>query len=163
MKFKTIAWTALPIIFFVAVFCVAFYLGFLRGSYRLPDQFNFVFPVQKSAPKPEEAEPVITGVNPASGKVGTKISITGKNLRGFEGDLNAWIVDSSGEEGILYGERLEGSDLIKTEIPEKACKADVSYSGAECPEWLEIVPGNYKIYTQPWSKESNKIDFTVVK
>ena len=43
--------------------------------------------------------PVITSITPSSGPVGTVIELKGTGLRGFEGDENVWITNSTGQKG----------------------------------------------------------------
>ncbi|MDO8576405.1 MAG: peptidoglycan-binding protein, partial [bacterium] len=54
-------------------------------------------------------DPVIYSVTPSSGPIGTKITIKGKNLSGFEGDLKARIATEFNpadySSGVMYGER----------------------------------------------------------
>lgn len=110
----------------------------------------------------EEGVPVITSLSVNSGSVGTKLEIRGCNFNGFEGDLNAWIVDSKGVKGILYGEHDSTSNLIKVTLKSPLCQKDNSYSGLDCDAFLTLVPGTYQIYTIPWGKESNKVKFTII-
>ncbi len=113
-----------------------------------------------ASPNPSDA-PVITSISPTSGPVGTAIDVLGKNLAGFEGDLNLWFENSAGVKGILYADSRLDITHIRATLPEKLCQKDNSYSGAPCDAWLELVPGVYNVYTEPWGKKSNVVQFTV--
>jgi hypothetical protein len=108
-----------------------------------------------------ETLPVISSINPSSGTTGTIVVLKGKNLAGFEGDLDAWIKDSKGQVAYLPSYGKLQANQITVAIPDKACKANNSYSGLPCKEYLPIVPGNYKIFTNPWGNLSNEVYFTV--
>ncbi|MFA6095658.1 MAG: hypothetical protein WC767_02335 [Candidatus Paceibacterota bacterium] len=120
-----------------------------------------------------EDYPVIEKIVPAKGPVGITIDIIGQQFSGFEGDLDAWIENSKGEKAFLpsseylyperYKEIYPGKELIRVRIEKQLCKANHSYSGKVCEEYLKIVPGMYKIYTVPWGKTSNKIDFEITQ
>jgi len=133
------------------------------GSYvgRSGPKCEFVCPENTE----ENKKPVINSITPTSGKVGTIVEISGDNLAGFEGDLDAWITNDKGEKAFLAGigsvPREDG--IIKVEIDSKLCTVVTTYSGLECPSYMTIIPGVYSIYTAPWGKESNKVEFTVTK
>jgi len=106
--------------------------------------------------------PKITSVTPSSGPVGTVVELKGKSFSGFEGDKYAWIENSKGEKGIIYGDTKVATDsYIKFTLASKYCTADTSYSGNPCPSYISITPGAYKIYVMPWGTLSNKVTFTV--
>ncbi len=109
----------------------------------------------------EEGMPVITSLSGYSGSVGAKIEIKGCNFSGFEGDKNAWIENSQGIKGILYGEEGSTSKTIKVTLASPLCQNDTSYSGLSCDAYITLVPGIYKIYTAPWGKKSNEVNFTI--
>lgn len=108
--------------------------------------------------------PVIRNISRTSGPTGLVIELEGDNLAGFEGDLDAWIVNSQGEKAFLPGigsvPRID--QTIRVKIESKLCKTNNSYSGLACKEYLNITPGLYTIYTSPWGIDSNKVQFTVV-
>ncbi len=108
-----------------------------------------------------EGIPVITSVSSISGPVGTKIEIKGCNFAGFEGDKTVWIQDSEGVKGILAGDPGSTAKLLKLTLRSPLCQKDNSYSGLPCEAWLNLVPGIYKIYTEPWGKRSNEVSFTI--
>ncbi|MCX6719517.1 MAG: hypothetical protein NTV36_00160, partial [Candidatus Staskawiczbacteria bacterium] len=109
--------------------------------------------------------PVIESITSGSGLVGTEIEIKGKNLTGFEGDLNAWMENVNGEKGIMYSEipydPKGANNVMRFKIEDKLCKTDNSYSGLPCVSFLNVVPGVYKIYTMPWGVKSNVVNFEV--
>lgn len=105
--------------------------------------------------------PVITSLSVYSGPVGTKLEIRGCNFSGFESDKNAWIENSQGVRGRLYGEAESTAKLLKVTFKSPLCQADNTYSGLPCNAWLTLTPGVYKIYVMPWEKESNKVSFTI--
>lgn len=106
-------------------------------------------------------DPVITSLSKASGSLGDKIEISGCNFSGFEGDKIAWIENSAGAKGILYGESGSTAKSIKVILKSPLCGKDTSYSGLPCDGYLTLMPGNYKIYTEPWGKKSNAVDFVI--
>ncbi|MDO8514268.1 MAG: peptidoglycan-binding protein [bacterium] len=113
-------------------------------------------------------DPVIYSVTPSSGPIGTKITIKGKNLRGFEGDLNARIATEFNppdySSGVMYGDRTGSDDTtIVTTIQSSFCKQDTSYSGLPCASYFSVSPGVYEISVKPWSKWSNSVSFTVTE
>jgi len=107
--------------------------------------------------------PFITAISPSHGSVGTLVTITGTNLAGFEGDLNAYIQNDQGDIAFLpgIGSVPRTDQTIKVKIDAQLCKQNNSYSGALCTSYMTITPGTYKIYTQPWSEKSNPMLFTV--
>ncbi len=107
--------------------------------------------------------PRITSILPASGPVGTIVEISGTQLAGFEGDLDAWIENDKGESAFLpgMGSTPRSDQTIRVKIFSSLCKSNNSYSGAPCSSYLTITPGNYKIYTKPWGVKSNVVNFTV--
>lgn len=129
-------------------------------SYQTPMPTS-TLPLLSSCKDGLEAMPVIISLSGYSGSVGTKLEIMGCNFSGFEGDKNAWIVNSQGIKGILYGEAGSTAKLLKVTLKSPLCQKDASYSGLPCDTWLALIPGAYKIYTAPWGKESNKVDFVI--
>jgi hypothetical protein len=107
-------------------------------------------------------QPSITFILPNPAMVGSKITVTGANLNGFEGDKNLWIENSAGQKGIIYGDRDASTTTIKFTLAGSYCMADNSYSGLPCPSHITITPGTYNIYTLPWGAMSNKVSFTIV-
>ena len=117
--------------------------------------------------------PHLDYVTPTNGPIGTTIYLIGENLNGFEGDLNAWIVNSSGETAFLpntsdnyagdYRAMAPGKQIIMTRISPTLCESDNEYSGKPCDKYMTIIPGSYGIYTKPWGNKSNILIFTVTK
>ena len=113
------------------------------------------------APGDADVLPVITSLSKISVSVGDTLEINGCNFAGFEGDKNAWIENTQGVKGIIYGTASSTANLISAKIESKLCQIDTSYSGLPCSGYLNLTPGAYKIYTLPWGKKSNEITFTI--
>ena len=111
----------------------------------------------------ESKSPIIQSISPASGSIGTIIELSGINLAGFEGDLDAIIENSKGETAYLNGIGTVSRDdkKIRVKIDSKICKKNNSYTGDICTSYLTITPGVYYIYTSPWGNISNKVEFKV--
>ena len=109
----------------------------------------------------EMGQPIITSLSAYQGSIGDVIEIRGCNFAGFEGDKNVWLENEQGSKAILYGTLDSTPKLIKITLASPLCQQDNSYSGLECESWLELVPGNYKIFVMPWGQESNKVDFII--
>lgn len=107
------------------------------------------------------SDPILHGINPGYGPIGTKIEMGGCNLAGFEGDKNVWIRNVKGEEAVIYGEAGSTSELIRFTLSSPLCGEDTSYSDKPCPRWLTLVPGQYTLYASPWGKRSNELLITV--
>ena len=112
-----------------------------------------------------EAKAVVTSLSNYSGPVGTNIEIKGCNFSGFEGDKYAWIENTQGVKGILYGEQDSNAKVIKVVLKNLLCSQDNSYSGLPCKSYLTLTPGLYKIWTTPWGAEtkSNIVSFTITE
>ena len=135
------------------------------GGGLLLSQSQPELPINNDNEPADESAPLISAINPSRGPVGTVVTITGKNLAGFEGDLDAWIENAAGERAYLpaYGpSAYPRADQITVQIAEKLCRENNSYSGNPCSSELTITPGSYKIWTAPWGKESNRVDFEVI-
>jgi hypothetical protein len=116
-------------------------------------------PVQPTEP----SQPVITSISPNPATIGQTITVTGRNLKGFEGDKMLIIENSFGQKGIIYDESGSTQDgIIKFTLKDTYCTSNTSYSGLPCPSYINITPGTYYIYTQPWGKISNKLEFKVI-
>lgn len=115
----------------------------------------------KSCTDKLDGNPVITSLSAYSGSVGTSLEINGCNFLGFEGDRIALIENDKGEKGILYGKDGSTAKLIKVTLASLLCQKDTSYSGLPCDKYLTLKPGLYKIYTSPWGKKSNEVQFTI--
>lgn len=137
---------------------------------------SFIVPKPKQTPTPasiatstipntDNNTPHITSISQSSGPIGTILEIKGENLAGFEGDLDAMIENIKGEPASLsgIGSVPRENKTIRVKIESKICKVNTSYKGGSCPEYLEITPGIYFIYANPWGNISNKVQFTVTK
>jgi len=109
-----------------------------------------------------ESSPFISNISPTSGPIGTVVVLKGKNLAGFESDLDAWIENSKGEVGYLGSYGTPVSDQITFQIKSSVCKNNDSYSGF-CNAYLNLTPGAYKVYTKPYGKMSNIVNFTITQ
>jgi hypothetical protein len=108
-----------------------------------------------------EGMPVITSISKNAGSVGDRVEIKGCNFSGFEADKNVWIQNSNNEAGIMYGEKESTDRSIIFILKSPLCQTDNSYRGDECQKALNLVPGVYKIFTNPWGKKSNEVVFTI--
>ncbi len=107
--------------------------------------------------------PHIDSMTPTSGPIGTTIEIKGRNLAGFEGDLDAYIENEKGETAFLpgIGSVPREDQTIRVKIGEKICTKNTGYSGNPCSSYLTVTPGIYSIYSAPYGVMSNKVQFTV--
>lgn len=110
--------------------------------------------------------PVINSITPNNVRVGTIIEVRGKNFPGFEADLALWIENAQGVKGILFDEHHtsrgpEDTGLIRAELPQRLCQKDTSYTGDECDAFLDLVPGIYKVYVEPWGVRSNVVELVI--
>ena len=119
-----------------------------------------------------ETTPVITSVSPASGPIGTEITIRGCNFGGFEGDLDAVFVRSDGAEIPLYGGTwypgygggTEPGKIITVTMQSYCESGSVTgrYSGiTSACQTIKATPGVYKVFVTAWGKKSNQATFTV--
>lgn len=118
----------------------------------------------------QEAVPVIVSISPASGPVGTKVSIRGCNFWGFEGDLNAIFVRSDGAEIPFVGNVYNGYDeadrgkimLVTVQSYCESGSITGIYSGITSPcQTIKTTPGIYKVYVTAYGKKSNEATFTI--
>lgn len=134
-------------------------LLFMNGRERTPQATS----LPTSCIDQPETKAVITSLSRDSGPVGTNLELRGCNFAGFESDTNAWIENSQGVKGILYGEKGSNAKMMKVTLKSQLCSQDNSYSGLPCSSSLTLTPGNYKIYTIPWGADtkSNVAAFTI--
>lgn len=146
-------------------------LGF--GSFLSQGHKSFTTPIPSQTPTPtglpavckdqadlEKDAPIIFFLSQQSGTSGAELEISGCNFNGFEGDLNARIENLQGAKGLLRGQPGSTPRLLKVKLENKLCQMDTSYSGLPCTEWLELIPGNYKIYVEIL-KKSNEMPFEI--
>ena len=105
--------------------------------------------------------PVISSITPISGSIGMTMLVSGSNFLGFEGDKYLWVKNSAGVKGILYGEHDGSNTSVRAVLPARLCQIDVSYSGKDCPAYLELVPGTYTMEALGWGGTSNSVSFTI--
>src|SRR5574343_437717 len=123
-------------------------------------------PAYSPSPTYTDSKATIASISPTSGPIGTIVEIKGTNLKGFEGDLDAWIENSNGEIGFLPGigavPRADG--IIRVKIGDKLCTTGTNYTGfCSNNKYLTITPGIYRIFAKPYSVKSNSVFFTVTK
>lgn len=112
-----------------------------------------------------EGKPIITRITPSFGEVGTMVRIEGSELAGFEGDLIAVFERGDGKTTKLYDNDTRGDGVINVSVKEPCQEGEIiyqPYSGIqiEC-DYMEFTPGIYKVYTEPWGKRSNTVNFTL--
>lgn len=134
------------------------------------DGFFYIGKIDDSVEYPE-GKPIIKDITPSSGSMGTEVTIFGEELAGFEGDLIATFEREDGEKIMLWdegGNNLEfREDIIEVTINEPCEEGETvygPYSGLpeEC-NYIEFTPGNYKVYTEPWGKKSNIVEFILTE
>lgn len=134
----------------------------IRQTIHIPSPYETL---PKSCVDEDEGTPVITSLSQYSGSVGDKVTLFGCNFRGYEADTDAWIENEDGVKGFLWGYDENGptgtSTYITVHLEERLCQRDINYPELPCEKWLNLVPGNYKIFVDPWSKESNKVKFVI--
>lgn len=131
---------------------------------------TFKFIDNESQNTQNESAPEIKSITPAFGPKGTMVEIRGVGLSGFEGDLDVYFEKADGEKVMLtdtFGDYTITRDkLIKVEVVEPCQKGEKvigRYSGieSEC-DYVELTPGVYKVYAEPWGVKSNVVQFTVI-
>ena len=113
--------------------------------------------------------PIINNITPNFGPKGTVVTISGKNLSGFEGDLNVTFERADGKKILLtdtYGDYTKtGGNLINVKVTEPCQPGEKvigEYSGIQTVcNYVALTPGTYKVYTEPWGVKSNVVNFTV--
>jgi peptidoglycan hydrolase-like protein with peptidoglycan-binding domain len=105
--------------------------------------------------------PVINSITPASVRVGGTLTLSGSNFLGFEGDKYLWVKNSTGVKGVLYGEHDGSNSSVRAVLPAKLCQIDVSYSGKDCPAYLDLIPGTYTLEAVGWGGTSNSVSFMI--
>ena len=119
----------------------------------------------------QDGAPKIQNINPGSGPKGTIVEIKGTGLAGFEGDLNVYFERKDGKRTMLTDHDEDyvktGDTFMKVKLIEPCQKGEKitgEYSGieSEC-DYVELVPGIYKVYVEPWGKRSNVVNFKIIK
>ena len=116
--------------------------------------------------------PDIGTITPSSAPVGTTIEIKGSGLSGFEGDVYFYFERADGKKVRLPGTLSQqftgdgvGSQLARVIIKEPCQSGQTvygDYSGIpSLCDYVQLTPGVYKVYTQPWGKMSNVENFTI--
>ncbi|MEI8174871.1 MAG: hypothetical protein WCG28_02890, partial [bacterium] len=116
--------------------------------------------------------PDIGTITPSSAPVGTTIEIKGSGLGGFEGDVYFTFERPDGKKVRLPSVLSQqftgdgvGSQLARVTIKEPCQSGQTvygNYSGiSSVCDYVQLTPGVYKVYTQPWGKMSNVVNFTI--
>lgn len=126
--------------------------------------------VSSTSTEPTSTKPIIESISKSSGPIGTILEVKGKNLSGFEGDLDLILERSQdGSKVILtdyYSYSKTRDTLIKVVVKEPCKKGEVvygRYSGnPSLCNYVPLVPGVvYNVYVNPWGTKSNEFRFTV--
>jgi uncharacterized protein YdeI (BOF family) len=108
--------------------------------------------------------PSIYSINPTqTDHQNTIITIKGAYLNGFEGDTAVWFENDSGQSGVIIASSYTpaGAITLTFTLPNQLCTKNMGESGLPCPSYIDMRPGSYKVFAQPWSIKSNKLDFTI--
>jgi len=114
----------------------------------------------------------IERITPTSSPVGAIVEIKGDNLKGFEGDIYFYFERADGRRvklpGIISTQNtndLSGLQTVKVTLKEPCQLGQTiigDYSGiSSLCDYVALTPGTYKVYTEPWGKRSNIVDFTI--
>lgn len=119
------------------------------------------------------ATSAITSVSPLATKIGDTVLVKGYGFRGFEGDVDLSIENSSGIKALVcYSNGVEANPCgfagnmnddgnISFVLASKYCSVKNYQISTDCQSFMNIVPGKYSLYVSPWGKASNKVYFTV--
>lgn len=167
---KTSSWFFKVVIIVVAALiigCGAILYTRWRSVPALPvspiaDQDDKIDRVQAASSVCGNGEIEIKFISKQSGPAGTRIEMEGCGFSGFENDKDVWIENAKGEKGIIHGDfAASTNERILFQLASPVCAMNIAYKGGPCPQWMELAPGTYKIYTEPWGKRSNEIRFTI--
>lgn len=136
---------------------------------KILSTFKFTSTPTTSCKSEIDGQPVVTFLSTSSGPIGTILEINGCNLSGFEGDLDVIFERSDGQKIMLsdgFSSYVKtGDKLIKVKVKEPCQKGEKiigRYSGIESVcNYVELTPGPYKVYVEPWGKKSNTVDFNI--
>jgi len=115
--------------------------------------------------------PKIDSISSTSGPKGAVVEVKGSGLSGFEGDLDIYFERTDGKKIILTdtsGNYTKTQDkLIKVEVVEPCQSGEKMigrYSGIESVcDYVELTPGMYKVYVNPWGTKSNIVNFEITR
>ena len=141
--------------------------------YLQPKQ-KAIVPVQNQVATSTEATPYIGSIIPQSARKGDTITLTGSGLNGFEGDVYFFFQRADGKIVKLPGvlsEQLngdaKGAQTVKITLKEPCQPGQTvygEYSGiASVCDYVELIPGVYNVYTNPWSIKSNIVQFQIIQ
>lgn len=129
-------------------------------------------PPQNQSQSTNSDTPYIGSITPWSAPVGTTIEIRGSGLVGFEGDVYFFFKRSDGKIARLSGVvstqttgDAVGAQTARVVLKEPCQQGQTvygDYSGipAQC-DYVQLTTGVYKVYTTPWGKNSNEVQFTI--
>lgn len=150
----------------VVVLCVSFLVKIVIERYQSVSAKNVIVENVEIEVK-EKKLPRIESIVPSEAIVGKRIVVTGENLAGFEGDVSYVLEKINGDKiRIMASSTNTGTEnffFLKNPC-QKGEIVHGQYSGIpeEC-DYVELTPGNYKIYTDPWGVKSNEIQFEILK
>lgn len=118
--------------------------------------------------KPKDTTPVIERIILPEGQTGSMVILSGCNLSGFEGDLFAIFERDDGKkvrifDNISYSRYRDRRIQIMVDEPcEDGETIYGRYSGIpEACDYVELIPGIYDVYTEPWGVKSNVVQFRI--
>lgn len=133
-------------------------------------QLSDIAEVESNNPTEQvEQNPILTTVSPVSVVKGEVLTLEGKSLAGFEGDLELYMERNDGKVvRLLDSTTAQGQNRgssITVPVTEPCAEGETvihPYSGEESVcDYVEITKGVYKAYVMPWGKKSNSIDVEV--
>lgn len=163
-----------PIVIIIIVIVVIYFLAHVYQSKKTdsPVVINSNLPAQTST---STAQPSITSISTTSGSIGSVIELKGYNLIDVRGDQNI-IIENSNKETASFGfgdvthlDLSKKFSSIKFTLAAKVCNQLGTDAGLPCKTWMNIIPGQYKIYIDNIRNEvggqiskSNVMNFIVV-
>ena len=125
---------------------------------------------ENSSVNDASVSPVIFSIVPDRGPVGTVVTLRGKGLSGFEGDLELIFERKDGKKVSLFDEESyskTGGEVIIVKVKEPCQAGEMVYgrysgNSSQC-DYVEFTPGVYKVYSSPWGMSTNVVSFTVTK
>lgn len=147
-------------------------VGVLAAIVLVGGLVSLVARLDRSAEAPADMAgtdgPAIFSIAPDNAPRGAVVTVTGKNLSGFEGDLELIFERADGKKISLFDDESyakTGGDRIVVTLKEP-CQAGETvhgrYSGSpfQC-DFVAFTPGVYKVYSAPWGSTTNAVTFTV--
>lgn len=151
--------------------------GYVGSSTR--GKLNALYGCRSTSTQPpikttEQITPYIGSITPASAPVGTTLEIRGSEFHGFESDVYFYFERADGKKVRLPGVVSQqntgdaiGAQTAKVILKEPCQQGQVLYADySALPyvcDYVQLTPGVYKVYTQPWGKRSNVSQFTITE